>query len=321
VTEETRTHRARRTCLAVPGSSARMMEKAQGLPADQVFLDLEDAVAPLAKEAARADVAAALAGGDWTGKTRTVRVNATSTPWALGDVIAVVEGAGEALDTLMLPKVSSAAEVQWLDLTLTQLEQSLGLPVGRIGIDVQIEDARGLLAVNEIAASSERLEALHFGPGDFQAHLGMHSLAVGSLHTDYPGDPLHHVLMTLLVAARAHDLQVLDGPFTAIPDLDGLRASTRRVASLGFDGKWVLHPTQVEIVNAVFLPSQDEYERAELLIDAYDYWTSEAGGARGAVLHDGEMIDQASYALALGTALRGRGAGLVRRRSFTPPQS
>lgn len=303
--------RARRTCLAVPGSSEKMMTKAQGLGADQVFLDLEDAVAASAKEAARPGVVAALTGGDWRGAVRTVRVNATTTPWTLGDVLAVVEGAGEQLDTVMLPKVSTPAEVQWLDLTLTQLERGLGLPVGGIGVDVQIEDARGLLAVEAIVAASPRVEAVHFGPGDFQASLGMRTLAVGALHPDYPGDQLHHVFMTLLVAARAHDVQVLDGPFTAIPDLDGLRDSARRVAALGLDGKWVLHPTQVDVVNEVFSPAQEDFDRATALLDAYDHATSAAGGARGAVMHDGEMIDEASRAMALVVVARGRAAGLT----------
>ena len=305
-----RPQRARRTCLAVPGSSARMMAKAQDLPADQVFLDLEDAVAPVAKEAARADVVAALVGGTWGARTRTVRVNATATRWTLGDVVALVEGAGEHLDTVMLPKVSSPAEVQWLDLTLTQLERTHGLPVGGIGVDVQIEDARGLLAAGDIVAASPRVEALHFGPGDFQASLGMRTLAVGALHPDYPGDPMHHVLVSLLVVARAHGVQVLDGPFTAIPDLDGLRASARRVALLGYDGKWVLHPTQVDIVNAAFTPTQEELDDAATLLAAYAASTSVEGGARGAVLHDGAMIDAASAAMAQVVVARGRAAGL-----------
>ena len=313
MTNPSRPRRSRRTCLAVPGSSVKMMTKAQGLAADQVFLDLEDAVAVSAKESARPDVVTALRDGDWSGRTRTVRVNATSTPWTLGDVLAVVEGAGDQLDTIMLPKVSSPRDVQWLDLTLAQLERATGLPVGGIGIDVQIEDAAGLLAVESIVAASPRVEALHFGPGDFQASLGMRTLAVGALHPDYPGDQLHHVFMTLLVAARAHDVQVLDGPFTAIPDLEGLRASARRVAALGFDGKWVLHPTQVDVVNEVFSPTQDEFDRAEALLAAYEVATS---AGRGAVLHDGEMIDEASRAMALVVSARGRAAGLT----LTPPK-
>jgi len=297
-----------------------MMEKAQGLPADQVFLDLEDAVAPTAKEAARADVVAALVDGDWSGRTRTVRVNALATPWTLGDVLEVVEGAGAQLDTLMLPKVSSPADVQWLDLTLTQLEQTHGLPVGHIGIDVQIEDARGLLAVEAIASASPRVEALHFGPGDFQASLAMRTLAVGALHPDYPGDPMHHVHLTLLVAARAYGIQVLDGPFTAIPDLDGLRASARRVAALGFDGKWVLHPSQIDVVNEVFTPSQAEFDEAEALLAAYEHARSAEGGARGAVMLNGAMIDGATRAIALTITARGRASGLTRTPDAGAPQ-
>jgi len=310
MTDGSRLRRSRRTCLAVPGSSLRMMEKAQGLAADQVFLDLEDAVAPSAKEAARADVVAALVDGDWADRIRTVRVNATTTPWTLGDVLAVVAGAGHCLDTVMLPKVSSPSEVQWLDLTLTQLEHTHGLPVGGIGIDIQIEDARGLLSADAIAGASPRVEALHFGPGDFQASLAMPTLAIGALNPDYPGDPLHHVYLSLLVAARANDVQVLDGPFTAIPDVGGLRAAAERVAALGFDGKWVLHPTQVDVVNEVFTPTQDAFDRAQALLDAYEYATSDAGGARGAVMFDGAMIDRASVEMAGAIAARGRAAGL-----------
>ena len=146
--------RPRRSCLAVPGSSVKMLDKAQGLPADQVFLDLEDAVAPLAKREARKNVVAALNEGDWGGKIRVVRVNDATTPWAYRDVIEVVEGAGTNLDCIMLPKVQSAAHVRWLDITLTQMEKALGLPVGGIGIEVQIEDAAGLVNVDDIAAAS-----------------------------------------------------------------------------------------------------------------------------------------------------------------------
>src|SRR6266516_6965464 len=202
---------ARRSCLAVPGSSTKMLEKAQGLPADQVFLDLEDAVAPLAKPEARKNIVAALATGDWTGKARVVRVNDLTTPWTYQDVIEVVEGAGAQVDALMLPKVQEAAHVQWLDLTLTQLERSLGLPGGGIGIEAQIENARCLVNVDAIAAASPRVETIIFGRADFMASINMKSLVVGALHPDYPGDPFHYILMQILMAARAHDLQAIDG--------------------------------------------------------------------------------------------------------------
>src|SRR6185503_15762575 len=181
--------RPRRSCLAVPGSSVKMLSKAQGLPADQVFLDLEDAVAPLAKPEARKNIVAALNDGDWAGKTRVVRVNDLTTEWTYRDVVEVVEGAGANLDCVMLPKVQNAGQVQWLDLTLTQIEKTLGLEVGRIGIEAQIENAAGLVNVDSIAAASPRIETIIFGPADFMASINMKSLTVGALIPDYPGDP------------------------------------------------------------------------------------------------------------------------------------
>src|SRR5215475_8809242 len=173
--------RPRRSCLSVPGSSPKMLGKAQGLPSDQVFLDLEDAVAPLAKPEARKNIVAALNDGDWGGKIRVVRVNDLTTPWTYRDVIEVVEGAGANLDAIMLPKVQDAAHVQWLDLTLTQIEKAVGLPVGGIGIEAQIENARGLVNVDAIAAASPRVETIIFGPADFMASINMRSLQVGAL--------------------------------------------------------------------------------------------------------------------------------------------
>jgi len=296
-----------------------MLDKAQGLPADQVFLDLEDAVAPLAKPEARKNIVAALSTGDWTGKARVVRVNDLTTPWTYQDVIEVVEGAGAHLDAIMLPKVQEAAHVQWLDLTLTQLEKSLGLPVGGIGIEAQIENARGLVNVDAIAVASPRVETIIFGPADFMASINMKSLVVGALHPDYPGDPYHYILMRILMAARTHDLQAIDGPFLQIRDVDAFREVARRSAALGFDGKWVLHPGQLDAANEVYSPSQQDYDHAELILDAYAHYTSEAGGKLGAVMLGDEMIDEASRKMALVIAAKGRAAGLARTATFTPP--
>jgi citrate lyase subunit beta / citryl-CoA lyase len=310
--------RPRRSCLAVPGSSVRMLDKAQGLPADLVFLDLEDAVAPLAKSQARRNVVAALAGGDWGGKILAVRVNDLTTSWTLRDVTEVVEGAGARLDCLILPKVNGASHLTWLDHTLTQLERALGLPVGGIGIEAQIESAAGLAGVEGIATASARLQALVFGPADFMASLAMPSMAVGTLHDDYPGDRFHYPLMRMLIAARAHDLAAIDGPFLQVRDEDGFRTAAKRSAALGYDGKWVLHPDQIAAANEAFTPAQADYDRAELILDAYAHYTSEAGGARGAVMLGDEMIDEASHKMALVVAARGRVAGLVRTSRFTP---
>jgi citrate lyase subunit beta/citryl-CoA lyase len=296
-----------------------MIAKAQTLASDMFFLDLEDAVAPSAKVDARQAVARALIEGDWGTRIRSVRVNAFGTPWCADDVATVVQLAGAHLDTVMLPKCSSPDQVVWLDGALTEHESSLGLDSGAIGIEVQIEDAKGLTYVDAISAASARTQALHFGPGDFQASMGMPSVSLGQLNPDYPGDVLHHVYGRLLVSARAHDLQVLDGPYLAIKDLDGLSAAAKRVAAMGFDGKWVLHPDQIDVVNETFSPSQEQFDRAELILDAYDYYLSDAGGGRGAAMLEGEMIDEASRAMALVVTARGRVAGMTRTTTFTPP--
>jgi citrate lyase subunit beta/citryl-CoA lyase len=313
-----RADRARRSCLAVPGSSPRFLAKAPGLAADEVFLDLEDAVAPDAKEEARRNVVDALRSGDWTGKVRAVRINAVTTRWAYRDVIQVAEQAGQHLDVIVLPKVSGPPDVTWLDLLLSQVEQEMGYPAGQIGIEAQIEDARGLAAADAIAAASPRLEALVFGPADFMASVGMRSLEIGSQPPGYAGaDAFHYPLMRMLVAARAHGLQAIDGPYAAIHDTDGLARAATSVAALGFDGKWVLHPGQIETVNAAFSPGQAEYDQAELILEAYQHYTTVE--KRGAAMLNGEMIDAASRKLAQVAAARGRAAGLVRTRHFEPP--
>ncbi|MFI6598800.1 HpcH/HpaI aldolase/citrate lyase family protein [Nonomuraea sp. NPDC050536] len=309
--------RSRRSVLAVPGSSPRFLEKAQTLPVDEVFLDLEDAVAPLAKEEARKNIVGALREGDWTGKTRVVRVNDLSTQWTYRDVIEIVEGAGEFLDAIILPKVQDSTEVVWLDTLLTQIEKTMGMEVGRIGIEAQIENARGLVNVDTIAASSKRLEALVFGPADFMASINMRTLVVGEQPPGYTeGDAYHYILMRLLMAARMHDLQVIDGPYLQIKDVEGYTRVARRAAALGFDGKWVLHPLQVDAANEVFSPSQEDYDRAELILEAYEYYTTVE--KRGAAMLGDEMIDEASRKMALVVAAKGRAAGMRRTQRFTP---
>ena len=303
--------------LAVPGSSARMLAKAPGLPADAVFLDLEDAVAPDAKRDARRGVAAALADGDWAAPTRSVRVNDVTTGWAYRDVLEVVEAAGPHLHTIVLPKVTGPDHVRWLDLTLTSLERALGLPVGGIGIEPQVEDAAGLLAVDAIAAGP-RVEAVVFGPADFMASVGMRSLVVGGQPPGYEGaDAFHLPLMRILLAARAAGVQAVDGPYLQVRDSDGFRRQARRSAALGYDGKWVLHPDQIAAANEVYAPAQDDYDHAELILDAYEYHTTVRGV--GAAMLGEEMIDEASRKMALGIAAKGRAAGLTRTSSFDPP--
>lgn len=300
--------------MTVPGSSERFLAKAAGLPADEVVLDLEDSVAPAAKEQARDLVAAALEGG-WPGQHLVaVRINGTDSPWAYRDVIEIVERGGAHLDALVLPKVSGPRQVGWLDVLLGQIELATGLPPGRISIEAQIEDARGLATVDQIAGASSRLAALVFGPADFMANLGMRSLRIGAQPVGYSGgDAFHYAHLRILVAARAAGLQAIDGPYAAIGDLAGLTSAATSVAALGYDGKWVLHPDQIDPVNEAFSPSQDEYDRAGRILAAYDAATSVQH--RGAVMLDGEMIDEASRKLALTTAARGRAAGRTNART------
>lgn len=312
--------RPRRTCLSVPGSSAKMIQKAKGLPADEVFLDLEDAVAPEAKAEARAAVADALTESGWGDQVRGVRVNDWTTPWTHADVIDVVSAAGARLDIIVLPKVTDVAHVHALDLLLTQLEITHGLPVGRIGIEAQIEDARGLTNIDAIAAAP-RVQALVLGPADLMASLNMRTLVVGEQPEGYDvGDAYHHVLMRILIAARTHGVLAIDGPFLKVRDVDAFRRVAGRSAALGFDGKWVLHPDQITAGNEIFSPRQQDYDHAELILEAYEWHTSRAGGARGAVMLGDEMIDEASRKMALVIAGKGRAAGMSRTgEPFRPP--
>ncbi|MDQ3735503.1 MAG: CoA ester lyase [Actinomycetota bacterium] len=311
--------RPRRSCLAVPGSSPRFLEKAKSLNSDQVFLDLEDACAPLAKPGARKNIVAALNEGGWENRLRVVRVNDWTTHWTYRDVIEVVEGAGANLDCIMLPKVADAAQVQALDILLTQIEKTVGLEVGKIGIEAQIETAQGLINVNEIAFASPRIEAIIFGPADFMASINMKSLVVGALHPDYPGDPFHYILMQILMAARARGVHAIDGPFLQVRDIPAFEEVAKRSAMLGFDGKWVLHPDQIEPANQIYAPSQEDYDHAELILDAYEHATSEAGGKKGSAMLGDEMIDEASAKMALVIAGKGRAAGMERMSSFSLP--
>jgi citrate lyase subunit beta/citryl-CoA lyase len=300
----------RRSCLSVPGSSEKMLAKAPSLPADMVFCDLEDSVAPLEKEAARAKVVDAIKNQDWGDKILCVRVNAWDTPWTVFDVVEVVGNAGERLEEVMLPKVQSAAEVVALDLLLTQVEQKAGLPRGHIGIEAQIETARGLINVEEICAASPRLETIILGPVDMSASMEMPSLAGGLHIPEYPGDYFHYVFVKILMAGRANGLQVIDGPYVKVRDIEGFRQFCMRSQILGYDGKWALHPDQIAVCNEVYSPSQEQFDKAWDVLEAYEKATE--GERRGAVMFGDEMIDEASRKVAIKIVKRGERAGLTR---------
>jgi citrate lyase subunit beta/citryl-CoA lyase len=287
-----------------------MLAKAPGLGADMVFLDLEDAVAPLEKPAARAKVVKAINELDWGDTVLCVRVNAWDTEWTYRDVIEVVEGAGERLDELMLPKVQNAGDVQALDMLLTQIEKVTGRR-SRVGIEAQIETARGIINVEEICAASDRLETIILGPVDMSASMEMPSLAGGLDIPEYPGDYFHYVFVKILMAGRANGLQVIDGPYVKVRDAEGFREFCRRTQILGYDGKWALHPDQVTILNEVFGISQERFDRAKDILEAYEKATTE-GDRKGAVMFGDEMIDEASRKVAEKVVARGERAGMRR---------
>jgi citrate lyase subunit beta/citryl-CoA lyase len=300
----------RRSCLSIPGSSEKMLGKGPGIPADMVFLDLEDAVAPKEKEAARDKVVSAIRDQDWGDKVLCVRVNDWSTRWTVFDVIAVVGKAGERLDEIMLPKVESAAQVVALDLLLGQVEVNSGLPKGHIGIEAQIETTRGLINVEEICAASPRLETIIFGPADFAASMEMPVLTGGVQIPEYPGDHFHYVFSKILMAGRANGLQVIDGPFLKIREPELFRDYCNRTRVLGYDGKWALHPDQVTILNEMFSPTQEQFDRAWDILEAYRLATEDEG--KGAVMFGDEMIDEASRKMAIKFVSRGERAGFTR---------
>jgi citrate lyase subunit beta/citryl-CoA lyase len=274
-----------------------MLENAATLAADQVFLDLEDAVAPLEKtDKTRQYIVDALINHSWLTPTKVVRVNGVDTPWCLRDITYIVKHAGTHVDLLMIPKVETAADVHFVDRLLSQLERELEL-TRPIGLEVQIESALGLVNVEAIASASSRIEALIFGPGDFAADIGMRQLSVGAPEPEYPGDHWHYVRWRILVAARSFGLQAIDGPFAQFRDAESFRLVARRAQLLGYDGKWAIHPDQIALCNEVFSPTRDEYDRAERILAAYEQATDT--DRRGAVMFEGEMVDEASRKMAL----------------------
>jgi citrate lyase subunit beta/citryl-CoA lyase len=292
--------RLQRSELAVPGSNPGFIEKAAESQADFVFLDLEDAVAPPEKERARKNVIAALHDIDWAGKGKTVsvRINGLDTSYMYRDVIDVMEQAGDRLHTILVPKVGVPADLYCVETIVSQVEQARGFP-GRVGIEALIETALGMANVEAIASSGAapgaRLEALHFGVADYAASNRARTVSIGGLNPDYPGDQWHFALSRMIVACRAYGLRPIDGPFGDFSDPDGYRAGARRAAALGCEGKWAIHPSQVELANEVFSPPEAEVARARRIVE--ELRKAEAAGLGAAAL-DGKMIDAASERMA-----------------------
>jgi citrate lyase subunit beta/citryl-CoA lyase len=271
-----------------------MCAKAPSSGADLVFLDLEDACAPVVKESSRAIAVNALTNQEWGPVVRAVRVNGLETPWCYGDVVEIVTGARESLDVIIVPKARSARDVWWFDVLLTQLETKLGLQK-RIGLEVLIEEAEGLSNAAEIAKSSDRLEAIIFGAGDLSA--SMHSRVDGNFDpvTEYPGDFWHFARVQILAAARGAGIDAIDAPYPAYSDPDGYERAARHASLLGYDGKWAIHPGQVPLANAVFAPTAAEIADAEESVEIYR--KSEAEGI-GAIGREGKLVDAAHMRLA-----------------------
>ena len=289
--------RLQRSELAVPGSSPKFFEKALNSTADTVFLDMEDAVAPDDKVRARHNIIGALNDLDWRGKGKTisVRINGLDTPYMYRDVIDVVEQAGQRLDTILIPKVGTAADVYMVDCLLSQIETAMGIEEP-IGLECLIETALGMINVEAIAQASRRLEALHFGAGDYAASCQARTVMIGGLNPDYPGDQWHSALHRVLVACRAYGLRAIDGPYADFNDPEGFMASAKRAAALGYDGKWAIHPSQIELANRVMSPPAADVERARRIIEALRVAAAEG---KGAAQLEGKMIDAASERMAM----------------------
>ena len=288
--------RLHRSELAVPGSAPKMFEKALNSDADYVFLDLEDAVSPNDKVVARENTIKALKEINWRekGKTISVRINGLDTHYMYRDVIDIVEQVGDKVDTILIPKAGTASDVYMVDCLLTQIEESKKIK-NKIGLECLIETALGMSNINEIAKSSERLEALHFGVADYAASLRARTVVIGGLNPDYPGDQWHHGLSQMVMTCRAYGLRAIDGPFGDFNDPDGYILSAKRAAAIGIEGKWAIHPSQIELANQVFTPPEAEVKKAKRIIDELDKAAKEG---KGAAQLDGRMIDAASARMA-----------------------
>ena len=291
-----RKQRLQRSYLAVPGSNPTMIDRALKSAADYVFLDCEDAVAPPDKEQARKNIIQALNDLDWkaANKTVSVRINGLDTHYMYRDVVDIMEQAGSKLDTILIPKVGVPADVYTVECIVSQIEVAKGL-ANKVGTEALIETPLGMANVEAIAAAPSRLESMHFGVADYAAFNKARTVVIGGLNPDYPGDQWHFALSRMTVACRAYGLRPIDGPFGDFSDPDGYTAAARRAAALGIEGKWAIHPSQIELANAVFSPLPAEVDKAHRIIAALK--EAEAQG-KGAASLDGKMIDAASEKMA-----------------------
>ena len=291
-----RKQRLQRSYLAVPGSNPTMIDRAHKSAADYVFLDCEDAVAPPDKEQARKNIIQALNDLDWkgAGKSVSVRINGLDTHYMYRDVIDITEQAGHKLDTFLVPKVGVPADVYTVETIVSQIEVAKGLP-HKIGMEALIETPLGMANVEAIACANSRLESMHFGVADYTAFNKARSVVIGGLNPDYPGDQWHFPLSRMTVACRAFGLRPIDGPFGDFSDPEGYKAACRRGAALGIEGKWAIHPSQIELANEIYSPTAAEISKAERILVALK---EAAAQGKGAASLDGKMIDAASEKMA-----------------------
>jgi len=302
--------RLRRSVLSVPANSEKMIGKAIDLPADVVMLDLEDGVALGEKKAARLKVIEAFRKVDWGSRVRAYRINGLNTPFGYRDIVDIVEEAGEGIDVIVLPKVEKAAEVQFVDKLLRQIELRLGF-TNRIGLEASIETAMGMLNVKEIAFSSSRLESLVFGIADYGASLTMPGGGIsghGDGEEEYPGHRWHFPLSRMVMAAKAAGLSAIDAPYGDFKDQAGLQASCQVSVSLGYDGKWAIHPAQLQIINQCYTPNAEDVSRAWRILEAYERARVDGSGVTAI---DGKMVDAASVRLARITYEKAKRLGLL----------
>lgn len=299
------TPRLNRSEFAVPGSNPKFLEKAATSKADVVFLDLEDAVAPDDKVQARKNVIAALNDLDWSGKTISVRINGLDTHFMYRDVVDIIEQAADKVDLFMIPKVGTPSDIYAVDMLVTQCEMAMSCKK-RIGFELIIETALGMANVNEIAAASKRNESLHFGVADYAASTKARTTVIGGPNPNYHvltdaddagkrevhwGDMWHYAIARMVVAARANGLRPIDGPFGDFSDPDGYKAQANRASVLGCEGKWAIHPSQIDLANDLFSPTEKEVNQAKRILEAMEQAAKEG---KGAVSLDGRLIDIAS---------------------------
>jgi citrate lyase subunit beta/citryl-CoA lyase len=291
-----RKQRLQRSYLAVPGSNPTMIDRAHKSAADYVFLDCEDAVAPPDKEQARKNIIQALNDLDWkgAGKSVSVRINGLDTHYMYRDVVDIVEQSGSKLDTILVPKVGVPADVYTVETIVSQIEVAKGLP-HKIGMEALIETPLGMANVEAIASANSRLESMHFGVADYSAFNKARTVVIGGLNPDYPGDQWHFPLSRMTVSCRAFGLRPIDGPFGGIDDPEGYKAAARRGAALGMEGKWAIHPSQIELANEIYSPTAAEVSKAERILVALK---EAAAQGKGAASLDGKMIDAASEKMA-----------------------